>query len=216
MFKRGIRQQGRMLANVIKFIVENLTKNDVEFKANLTMLAKVHNGRGITANHYSVMGMTLLHTIRICIGDEYFTAAHRHSWVVVYSRMMIVMIPVVVSGETVETDYMDNKAVADRATAKAKANSNRIRWAWRETSDELAECPMSKQKGDVGKCPSAGSGSRGNSKSLHPARVSTASSSSQHLGASGLSSPSNRQRSSYNNSPEPGVDSPHQLNRHAM
>lgn len=161
LFTRGIRAQGKMLANVIKFIVENIGVNEKEFKSNLTMLAKVHNGRGITANHYSVMGMTLIHSIRFCIGENQFTEQHRHAWIVVYSRMMIVMIPVVVSGETIDSDYLVAKADEARAS-----QSMPRRPAW--IVDEPSACPISGnsrtnsgsgRKSQISQCPNSRKGS---------------------------------------------------------
>lgn len=159
LFKHGIRHQGKMLANVIKYIVANLNKDESEFKANLTLLAKVHNGRGITANHYSIMGMTLVHTIRVSLGSA-FTDELRVAWTVVYSRMMLVIIPVVVSGERVDDEYVaavatkteKEKEVAPVAPVAVKQRF----WAWREPNDEEeSKCPISNQGGDASKCPAS-------------------------------------------------------------
>ena len=98
LFKNSMHRQGRMLANIVHFIVHNLEEqNKRHFVANLTRLARAHNAIGVTAEHYSVMGMTLVHTVRKCMGDDEFTDMHRHAWVVVYSAMMAVIIPVAVS-----------------------------------------------------------------------------------------------------------------------
>jgi hemoglobin-like flavoprotein len=153
MFKHGIRHQGKMLANVIKYIVANLANDETEFKANLTLLAKVHNGRGITANHYSIMGMTLVHTIRVCLGPG-FTEDLRVAWTVVYSRMMLVIIPIVVSGDRVEDDYVEAVTIGHQAPPE-KQTKHRF-WAWRDPNDEdESKCPVSNQSGDARSCPAS-------------------------------------------------------------
>ena len=99
LFKNSMHRQGRMLANIVRFIVHNLDPdNRATFAHNLTVLTKAHNVRGVQPEYYSVMGMTLVHTVRKCMGEVEFTEQHRHAWVVVYSKMMEVMIPVAVSG----------------------------------------------------------------------------------------------------------------------
>jgi hypothetical protein len=78
LFTKGMKAQGRMLANVIKYIITNLRESDESvLKESLEHLARVHNARGITADQYSVMGMCLVHTVRICCGPAYFTSKHK-------------------------------------------------------------------------------------------------------------------------------------------
>ena len=56
MFTKGMAAQGRMLANVVKYIITNLDVDHASvFKDSLQHLARVHNVRGVTAEHYSVM-----------------------------------------------------------------------------------------------------------------------------------------------------------------
>lgn len=140
LFKRGIAGQGKMLANVIKYIVRNLqeTQQDV-FVASLTHLAKVHNKLGITADQYSVMGMCLVHTVRVCTGPEYFTDDIRMAWVHVYSKMMDVIIPVVVAGgmpgdeENIDTlmkknkvfNYKDDSSTPEETKASRKTQNKK-------------------------------------------------------------------------------------------
>ena len=98
MFSNSLTCQGHMLAAIVRFIVQNLEeKDDAHFVENLTELTKVHNERGVEAHHYSIMGMTQIYTIALCMGDDEFTEEHRKAWTLVYSKMMSVMIPV--SGE---------------------------------------------------------------------------------------------------------------------
>ncbi len=100
LFKRGIKLQGKMLANVIRFIVHNLNEsNHATFVASLTHLARVHNQRGIIAQWYDIMGLVLIHTMRLCTGTDYFSEELKEAWIHVYSKMMAVIIPVVVRGE---------------------------------------------------------------------------------------------------------------------
>ena len=127
MFTKGMAAQGRMLANVVKYILTNLDDNNAAvFKDSLNHLARVHNARGVTADHYSVMGMTLVHTVRICTGDKYFTDAHKDAWVHIYSKMMSVIIPVVVAGTIPDLADLDRPEQFGRSvyTKVAAANLN--------------------------------------------------------------------------------------------
>ena len=100
LFTKGMKAQGRMLANVIKYIITNLKESDETIlNHSLEHLARVHNQRGITADQYSVMGMVLVHTVRICTGPAFWTEKHKDAWVHIYSKMMTIIIPVVISGE---------------------------------------------------------------------------------------------------------------------
>ena len=93
LFHGNMHRQGRMLANIVRFIVHNLEPaNKANFVHNLTQLTKAHNVIGVTPQHYSIMGMTLVYTVRKCMGESEFTDMHRHAWVVVYSKMMEVSI----------------------------------------------------------------------------------------------------------------------------
>lgn len=90
MFTKGMAAQGRMLANVVKYILTNLDDNNAAvFKDSLNHLARVHNARGVTADHYSVMGMTLVvsHHMHACTHSAQRTngngATGRHAEVVV-------------------------------------------------------------------------------------------------------------------------------------
>lgn len=99
MYTRKMSSQGRMLANVIKFIVKQMEEEDQGiFVKTMEELAVVHNVRGVTADQYSTLGMVLVHTMRECCGPIMFDDDLRRAWVLVYSRMMQVIIPVVVAG----------------------------------------------------------------------------------------------------------------------
>lgn len=118
LFKRGIQAQGKMLANVIRFIVHNLNEaNHGTFVASLTHLARVHNQRGIIAQWYDIMGLVLIHTMRLCTGTDYFTDQLKDAWIQVYSKMMAVIIPVVVRGE-----LPDHEGDAVQNPEKKKSN----------------------------------------------------------------------------------------------
>lgn len=100
LFTRKLSSQGKMLANLIKYIVSNVQEENQEiFSSSLQHLAAVHNERKIKAEWYSTMGLTLLYSMRIGSGDAW-TPELTHAWVQLYSRMMKVIIPVVVAGTT--------------------------------------------------------------------------------------------------------------------
>jgi hemoglobin-like flavoprotein len=96
MFKRGMAVQGRMMANVVNFIVNSATKTDEQFVSVLTHLAISHNQRNIQAAHYSTMGIALISALRQCCGETIFHSRAHRSWVLLFSRMMSVIIPLVV------------------------------------------------------------------------------------------------------------------------
>lgn len=140
LFKGSMHRQGRMLANIVRFIVHNLeAENAAHFVENLTRLTRAHNVIGVTPEYYSVMGMTLVHTVRKCMGDEEFTDVHRHAWVVVYSKMMEVMIPVAVSGALPEKE-------GGKEGDKSGGRTIQVKPVWHvgegKTGDEGASCPM--------------------------------------------------------------------------
>ncbi len=143
MFTKGMAAQGRMLANVIKYIISKLdnTSSDV-LRDSLEHLARVHNQRGVSADHYSVMGMCLIHTVRICTGGDFFSEFHRAAWIQIYSKMMSIIIPVVVDGAIPSLEDLDRSeqfgarsgygAAAKEAKAAAEAEQ-------RERAKERAE-----------------------------------------------------------------------------
>jgi hemoglobin-like flavoprotein len=67
---------------LLQFIITKLDGSSTEvLRDSLEHLARVHNQRGVTADHYSVMGMVLIHTVRLCTGEVFFTNGHRDAWV---------------------------------------------------------------------------------------------------------------------------------------
>jgi hypothetical protein len=51
--------------------------------------------------------MVLIHTVRTCIGADRFTPELRSDWIAVYSKMMNVMIPIVISGRLPDENDQD-------------------------------------------------------------------------------------------------------------
>lgn len=110
MFKRRISSQGKMLANIIKFIVSNIEDTSSVFTLTMEELAAVHNVTGVSAHYYSILGIVLIHAIRECCGPENYTELIRVAWIKVYSRMMEVMIPVVVKGWKLDSpEWLERK-----------------------------------------------------------------------------------------------------------
>ncbi len=70
------------------------------FVLALQHLAAVHNSYGILPAWYNVMGLTLLYAVRRVLGPDRFTPELEVVWKKTYSRMMLVIIPVAVSGQT--------------------------------------------------------------------------------------------------------------------
>ena len=114
-----------MLANVIKFVVTSMSGPDeAMLKHSLEHLARVHNQKNISDYHYSTMGMVLVHTVRICTGTLYFTHRHHDAWVSIYSKMMAVIIPEVVSNRMPGDDETTDMAkVAEQLYKKGNLNA---------------------------------------------------------------------------------------------
>jgi hemoglobin-like flavoprotein len=132
MFKNGIKTQGHVLANIFSYIIKCAENDGEELVRTLKRLAISHNSKpGIMPYHYSIVGLVLLHTLRVCAGKEIYTEEVDTGWRVVYSKMMEVMMPVVVEGTTEQID--DGKgpdikptilaAVTKRNTLNGDSNS---------------------------------------------------------------------------------------------
>lgn len=136
-----MQAQGRMLANLIKYIITNLSAGDEPMlKHSLEHLARVHNARGITAEQYSVMGMVLVHTVRICTGPAFWTDEHRNAWVQIYSKMMSYIIPVVISGRMPDSGTCPALAQAqsvesEQTPSSAEELSHTLREHFRENAE---------------------------------------------------------------------------------
>lgn len=157
LFKKGMQAQGRMLANVVKYIILNLQdKNALTFKSSLQHLARTHNQKNITPEHYSVMGMCLVHTVRLCCGEVYFTEEHKDAWVQIYSKMMSVIIPVVVAGELPGLDDGDSVYLKAANNHAINADADRVHKSKLQPKDvaPTKKCPASGATG--GTCPASG------------------------------------------------------------
>ena len=99
LFKRGIKTQGQVLANILSFILSRAEGDPDGFVRILRHISVIHNQMGIESHYYSVVGQVLLMTLKKCLGDDLYTREVEYAWKVIYSKMMEVMIPVVVSGQ---------------------------------------------------------------------------------------------------------------------
>lgn len=82
MFKRDMKEQQRMLVQVLAAAVGSLT--DLEkFIPIVQALGRRHSGYGVTAQHYATVGEALLWTLEQGLG-EYFDAEVRKAWTLTY------------------------------------------------------------------------------------------------------------------------------------
>lgn len=156
LFVHGLEAQGRMLASVIKFIVKpdaatttsggpvDVASQERVFVASLQQLARVHNRIGVSADSYGLMGIVLLHSIRACVGEAYWTEELRLAWVHVFSKVMAIMLPVVIANEMPHHHYTTQPPVCPASGASAAAGE---------------ECPSARLS--VSRSGSISSGSRG-------------------------------------------------------
>jgi len=114
MFSHGMHIQGKMLANIMGTIVNSgaqTPEQEAKLKKDLKWLARTHNLRGIQQHWYNIFGLAMLHTIRKCTDSDFFTEEVRQSWIALYSRMMVIMIPEIVANKMPEVEDETLQAV---------------------------------------------------------------------------------------------------------
>lgn len=72
---------------------------------------------------YNVFGLSMLHTIRYCTDPDYFTDSVKEAWILTYSRMMCIIIPVCLRNQLPSKDDASLQQVF-RKTVKTHDNSN--------------------------------------------------------------------------------------------
>eukprot|EP00808_Paulinella_micropora_P009052 g61576.t1 len=101
MFSDNIARQGKMLAQLVGFIVHSADHLDShEFNKTAYNLAKVHNQRGIRPEDYDTLGQALLMAIKASLGNDY-TERVKTAWTTVFSALLIAVLPFVESTPTV-------------------------------------------------------------------------------------------------------------------
>lgn len=89
LFKGDMQEQATKLTTMITTAVARLDNLDVLVPV-LKALGKRHEGYGVKAAHYQVVGAALLKTLEQGLGDA-FTDDTRHAWATVYGVMTDVM-----------------------------------------------------------------------------------------------------------------------------
>ena len=82
MFKRDMKEQQRMLMQVLAVAVSSLN-NLEKLLPTVQALGRRHSGYGVTAQHYATVGEALLWTLEQGLG-EYFDAEVRKAWALTY------------------------------------------------------------------------------------------------------------------------------------
>lgn len=90
MFPEDIRPQAKKLVQMLALVVNSLHKLDTILPA-VEALARRHNDYGVSADHYPVVGETLIWTLERGLGEA-FTADAREAWVNAYGALSSVMI----------------------------------------------------------------------------------------------------------------------------
>lgn len=85
LFKRGIKEQGRMLMTTLKLAVKGLDDVDALVPV-LQNLARKHVAYGVRPEHYTPVGNALLYTLKQGLGDDW-TPELRQAWVDTYRLM---------------------------------------------------------------------------------------------------------------------------------
>ena len=89
MFKGDMKQQGRMLMNMIHTAVQALSRLDQIVPA-VQALGRRHAGYGVRQEHYGTVGQALLWTLEAGLGKD-FDAPTREAWTEVYGMLAGVM-----------------------------------------------------------------------------------------------------------------------------
>jgi len=82
MFKRDMKEQGRLLMQMIAVAVKSLSNLEKLVPA-VEALGRRHSGYGVTARHYATVGEALLWTLEQGLGDD-FNADVREAWTLTY------------------------------------------------------------------------------------------------------------------------------------
>jgi hemoglobin-like flavoprotein len=82
MFKRDMKEQQRMLMQVLAVAVSSLN-NLEKLLPTVQALGRRHSGYGVTAQHYVTVGEALLWTLEQGLGEE-FNAEVRKAWTLTY------------------------------------------------------------------------------------------------------------------------------------
>lgn len=90
LFKNDPKVQGQMLMGALGMAVNGLHKPETILGA-IEQLGARHKGYGVTANHYGVVGESLLYTLETGLGPE-FTPEVRAAWVEAYTLLSGLMI----------------------------------------------------------------------------------------------------------------------------
>lgn len=89
LFKGDMKQQGRMLMNMIQTAVQSLSRLDQIVPA-VQALGRRHAGYGVRKEHYSTVGEALLWTLERGLGKD-FDVQTREAWTQVYGTLAGVM-----------------------------------------------------------------------------------------------------------------------------
>ena len=87
----------RFFKSLIEFLF-SVTNDTRSFTTKLKLLALSHCRKGVKAVEYGIVGEVLFWSFRRCLGDLYDSATHL-AWVRLFSSILAVLIPVVVSYE---------------------------------------------------------------------------------------------------------------------
>ena len=90
--------QGRLIAGIISSALMALKDPD-QVRNRLTHMTVRHNGTGITAVKYGIMGYALLDALERVIGPDDFDAQSRQAWIHIYTFMLNIILPIVVDHE---------------------------------------------------------------------------------------------------------------------
>lgn len=85
LFRSDMELQGEKLLNTLGFVLDHLDDPDALLPAARDLAIR-HEGYGVTAAHYDLVGTALLQTLEELIGAD-FTEEARDAWIAVYEHV---------------------------------------------------------------------------------------------------------------------------------
>lgn len=85
MFRGDMKEQGRKLMQMLSVALSNLESLDT-LRPALRALGERHVNYGVTEHHYQTVGLALLNTLEMVLGDAFTSEAH-DAWASLYTAL---------------------------------------------------------------------------------------------------------------------------------
>jgi hemoglobin-like flavoprotein len=118
LFTKGVESVGAFLVQMVSMSLSQL-RDSSKFQKTMTALAARHCERGVKASEYGVIGEVLFYSLRRCLGEGTYTPVVETAWKKIYSSMLRIIVPLVVTYERTGKLVSDpqNSSEADKRKA---------------------------------------------------------------------------------------------------